>query len=65
MQSVYRLLGEKRVAVTTATGASLAENWEAEHACPLFSNVDLLGHRKRVVDLDPEITHSALDLRMA
>src|SRR4026209_332435 len=34
MQSLYRLLGEKRVAVTTATGASLAENWEAEPACP-------------------------------
>jgi hypothetical protein len=28
-------------------------------ALPLFSDVDLLGHRKRVVDLDPEITHSA------
>ena len=34
-------------------------------ALPLFLDVDLLGHRERVVDLDPEITRSALDLRMA
>ena len=42
------------------------ENGEAEHTCSAsFSDVDLLGHGKRVVHLDPEITHSALDLRVA
>ena len=34
-------------------------------ALPLYSDVDLLGHGKGVIDLDPEITHSALNLRMA
>ena len=34
-------------------------------ALPLYSDVDLLGRGKGVVDLDPEMTHSALDLRVA
>ena len=34
-------------------------------ALPLYSDVDLLDRGKGVVDLDPEITHSALDLRVA
>jgi hypothetical protein len=44
-----------------------AANREAEHPCPAsaFSDVYLLGHRKRIVYLDPEITHSALNLRVA
>ena len=34
-------------------------------ACLCFSDVYLLGHRKRIVYLDPKITHCALNLRMA
>ena len=34
-------------------------------ALPLYSDVDLLGDGDGVVDLDPEITHSVLDLRVA
>jgi hypothetical protein len=34
-------------------------------ALPQFSDVDLLGNRKRVVHLDPEIADCALDLRVA
>ena len=34
-------------------------------ALPLFSDLDLLGNRKRVVDLDPEIANRALNVCMA
>ena len=34
-------------------------------ALPQFSNIDLLGNRKRVVHLDPQIADRAFDLRVA
>ncbi len=34
-------------------------------ALPQFSDVDLLGNGKGVVDLDPKIANRALNLRMA
>ena len=34
-------------------------------ALPLFSDVDLLGYGKRVIDFDSQITDRTLDLRVA
>ena len=34
-------------------------------ALPHFSDVDLLGYGKRVIDLDSEIANCTLDLRVA
>ena len=34
-------------------------------ALPPFSDVDLLGYGKRIIDLDSEITDRTLDLRVA
>jgi hypothetical protein len=43
-----------------------AEDWKAEQsALPLFSDFDLLGNRKSVVDLDPEIANRAINLRVS
>ena len=41
--------------------------WRAErtHSARLASNVDLLGYRQSVIDLDTKITKRALDLGMA
>ena len=34
-------------------------------ALPRFSDIDLLGYGERVINLDSEIAHRALDLRVA
>lgn len=34
-------------------------------ALPQFSDVDLLGYGKRIIDLDSEVANCALDLRVA
>jgi hypothetical protein len=38
------------------------EAWAACRLCPGISDIDLLGDRQGVVNLDPEITDRALDL---
>ena len=41
-------------------------DWEAEHVCSAsFSDVDLLGYGKRVIDLNSEIADCTLDLGVA